>query len=234
MSLYGLDISYCQKGISWSEVKNKGVKFVLIRAGNDLHNRYDTQFDDHIKHALELNIPVGIYWYALARTPEQARQEALWCIEKISDYKSKLSLPVYYDVEEVDILNASNCSAIVDAFRSTMQSKGYRTGLYCSTGWIVKINQAVVNMHDSVWIAEWGDRCNYKGRYDIWQTGKTPRFGSVVADEDIMINDIIKRQSLDLSKNDIAEIKKELEQIKAQISLIGQSVQRIGGKFNDV
>ena len=203
----GLDISYCQKGMSWDQVVNDGYKFVIIRAGNDMNTRIDTQLKNHMEAAISHNIPIGVYWFALANTPEQAATEAAWCIEAIAPYKNKIRLPVYYDMEVTDVLKGSHASAIADTFRQKIQAAGYRTGLYCSTGWISYINQAVVNMFDSVWIAEWSAKCNYKGKYDIWQNGQTPRIGPVVADLDIMYNYIIAPDGNDIVREILEHIK---------------------------
>ena len=62
-------------------------------------------------------------------------------------------------------------------------------------------------MFDSVWIAEWSAKCNYKGKYDIWQNGQTPRIGPVVADLDIMYNYIIAPDGNDIAREILEHIK---------------------------
>jgi GH25 family lysozyme M1 (1,4-beta-N-acetylmuramidase) len=116
------------------------------------------------------------------------------------------------------VLKSSAASAIADTFRAGIAAAGYRTGLYCSTGWIPFINQTVVDKFDSVWIAEWGSKCDYKGKYDIWQNGETPRVGPVVADLDIMYNDIIAPDGNDVAR----EILKHLESIDTSTDTIRQ------------
>lgn len=192
MSKYGIDISYCQKGIDWNEIEKK-CDFVIIRAGNDMQNRFDTCFLSHITEAHKRKIPIGIYWYGLAYNAEQAKQEAEWLIDYINknNIRSYIELPIYYDEEIQEVLQRCDVSGIVDAFRQTIANAGFKTGLYCSTGWITCIKNDIVNKFNSVWIAEWSNHCSYTGKYDIWQTGKTPKFGTVVADEDIMLNNIL-------------------------------------------
>lgn len=209
MSIKGLDISYCQKGMSWDQVVKDGYKFVIIRTGNDMKTRIDTAFKNHMEAAIAHNIPIGVYWFGLAYTPEQAATEAAWCVEAIRPYKDKIRLPVYYDMEIADVLKSSAASAIADSFRSGIAAAGYRTGLYCSTGWIPFINQSVVDKFDSVWIAEWDNpnKCSYKGKYDIWQNGETPRVGPVVADLDIMYNNIIAPDGNDVAREILEHIK---------------------------
>lgn len=194
MAKKGIDVSYCQRGLNWASVKSSGYEFALIRAGNDPDNRFDTEFDNHVKQAIMYGIPFGVYWFMLANTPEQARLEASWCLQKIEQYKDKIRLPIYYDMEVQSTLNSGATSEIADAFRGVIAAAGYRAGLYCSTGWITKIKQDVIDKFDSVWIAEWGSKCTYKGSYDIWQNGRTPTFGGKAADEDIMVRDAIENR----------------------------------------
>ena len=66
MSKKGIDLSYCQKGLNWSAVKSSGYEFAVIRAGNDLKLRFDTEFEYHVENAKKYKIPFGFYWYGLA------------------------------------------------------------------------------------------------------------------------------------------------------------------------
>ncbi len=223
MAKKGIDVSYCQRGLNWTSVKSSGYEFALIRAGNDPVNRFDTEFDNHVAQAIKYDIPFGVYWFMLANTPELARLEASWCLQKIEKYKNKIHLPVYYDMEVQSTLKSSGVSEIADAFRGVIAAAGYRTGLYCSTGWITKIKQTVIDKFDSVWVAEWGNKCTYKGNYDIWQNGRTPTFGGMAVDEDIMINDII----------DIDRDKQGLQLIREGLDLIRSTADRLDKMISD-
>lgn len=207
MAKKGIDVSYCQRGLNWSSVKSSGYEFAIIRAGNDREHRYDTEFDNHVKQAIKYGIPFGVYWFMLANTPEQARYEASWCLQKIQQYKNDIRLPIYYDMEIQSTLLSTTVSDIADAFREVISAAGYRTGLYCSTGWITKIKQSIIDRFDSVWIAEWGNKCTYKGKYDIWQNGRTPKFGGMETDEDIMIEDIISADRVGIDMAILEHIK---------------------------
>ncbi len=217
MSKKGIDVSYCQRGLNWASVKSSGYEFAMIRAGNDPDNRFDTEFDNHVAQAIKYDIPFGVYWFMLANTPEQARLEASWCLQKFEKYKNKIRLPIYYDMEVQSTLKSAAVSEIADAFRGVIAAAGYSTGLYCSTGWITKIKQDVIDKFDSVWIAEWGNKCTYKGSYDIWQNGRTPTFGGKAADEDIMVRDIIENR----------QYMRDLQPIREGIELIRKTSERL-------
>lgn len=47
--------------MSWDQVVNDGYKFVIIRAGNDMKTRIDTEFKNNMEAAIAHNIPIGVY-----------------------------------------------------------------------------------------------------------------------------------------------------------------------------
>lgn len=207
MSKKGIDVSYCQKGLNWGTVTLLGYEFAVIRAGNDFKTRFDTEFDNHVESAKKYNIPFGVYWYGLALDGEQAKTEAAWCLQKIEKYKSDLRLPVYYDLETLDALTNGKTSEIAEGFRSVIAAAGYRTGLYCSRGWISKVSKDVVDKFDSIWIADWGECCKYTGNYDIWQNGRAPKIGGIATDEDIMVRDIIATDNNTIAREILDHLK---------------------------
>ncbi len=67
-------------------------------------------------------------------------------------------------------------TAIVNAFVATVQSSGYKAGLYCSKNWMTsKMDAGSISCH--VWIAQYNTKCTYGGKYTMWQyssTGSVP------------------------------------------------------------
>ena len=73
----GVDLSYCQEGISFSALKEAGVKFAIIRAGYG--EKKDTTMDKFVKDCTANGIDFGFYWYSYAMSVEQAQAEAANC-----------------------------------------------------------------------------------------------------------------------------------------------------------
>lgn len=172
--LKGIDVSRFQSDIDWQKVKESGVQFAIIKAG---YGKYayqeDPCFEDNIEGAYNAGIPVGVYWYSYADTVAEARQEAEVCLTVIKPYKDMITLPVFFDQEyEPAILSAGNsirtqcCVAFIEA----IEAAGYKAGLYGSQDWLDnKIDDSQIPETATVWVAQYGNECTYKGRYTIWQ-----------------------------------------------------------------
>ena len=172
--LQGIDVSHYQGDVDWKKVKATGVQFAIIRAG---YGKYayqeDPCFEDNIKGAYNAGIPVGVYWYSYADTAAEARQEAEVCLTVIKPYKDMITLPVFFDQEyEPAILAAGNSirTECCVAFIKAIEAAGYKAGLYGSQDWLDnKIDDSQIPETATVWVAQYSNKCTYKGRYTIWQ-----------------------------------------------------------------
>ena len=94
----GIDVSQWQGTIDWSKLKKTDVSFVMLRLGYG-KGRYgskgctvDKRFAEYVDGAVNAGIPIGIYFYSYATTPQQALKEAEFTIEKLNEIP--VSLPV--------------------------------------------------------------------------------------------------------------------------------------------
>ena len=81
VKIKGVDISYCQEGISFAELKKAGVEFAIVRAGYS--TKKDNTMDKFISDCKEYGIPYGFYWYSYAMSVDEARADAEKCVEVI-------------------------------------------------------------------------------------------------------------------------------------------------------
>lgn len=169
---WGIDVSQWQGDINWQYVKDSGVDFAIIRSGYGKElSQEDPKFRQNMAGAQAAGIDCGTYWYSYALTVEEAYQEAEVCYEIIKDYD--FTYPVYFDIEESSQQNLSTAqvSAIVDAFCSRLQEKGYYVGVYsCASFLTTKIYDSVLEKYD-VWVAHYtnASKPDFYGDYGIWQ-----------------------------------------------------------------
>ena len=203
--LKGIDVSHHQGAIDWTKVK---ADFALIRAG---YGKYAWQEDPYleanIQGAAARNIPIGVYWYSYADTIAEAKQEAEVCLTVINPYKDKIVLPVFFDQEyEPAILAAGNSirTECCVAFIKAIEAAGYKAGLYGSQDWLDnKIDDSQIPETATVWVAQYSNKCTYKGRYTIWQytsSGKVDGIKGRVdlnqADDDLIISTAVGWQKI--------------------------------------
>ena len=172
----GIDVSKWNGNIDWNKVKNNGVNFVIIRCGYRGSSAgaliEDPKFRANIKGAQAAGLRVGVYFFSQAVNEVEAVEEASMCINLCKGYS--LSFPIYIDVEgsngRGDTISASQRTANIKAFCGTIQSAGYRAGVYSNKTWFTKnINTASLTNY-KIWLAQYAANVTYTAtRYDMWQ-----------------------------------------------------------------
>lgn len=69
-ALVGIDVSYYQKDIDWTTVKNSGINYAMLRvAGYDKSNHRftDKRFNEYASNANKAGMPIGAYIYIVKR-----------------------------------------------------------------------------------------------------------------------------------------------------------------------
>jgi len=193
----GIDVSVWQgPNVDFNKVKAAGKNFVILRAG--IGTSTDKYFESNYKKAKAAGMNVGVYWYAKAMTEKESKNEAQHCLNAISG--KKLEYPVYYDIEQKEILakGRSFCSAIATNFCSFMESNKKFCGIYASKSYFDSYFNDKVKKDYSIWVAQYNSRCTYTGSYGMWQKSSS---GSV--------NGISGNVDLDISYQDFPAIMKK-------------------------
>ncbi len=137
----------------------------------------DARFDANVAGCEAYNVPYGIYWYAGAKTQEQAIQEA----EAVIEYLGLMtgsghmpSLPVFYDVEETNNilkLTDTELKTVITAFCSTIENFGLRAGVYASRSvWATRLIDNNVYKNWARWVAQWeSDSMTAPAGGHVWQ-----------------------------------------------------------------
>lgn len=189
--LKGIDVSKWQGQIDFNAVKRSGVDFVIIQAGyGKSFTQKDPYFEQNYARAKAAGLKIGAYWFSYALTPDEAIQEARTCAAVIAN--KQFDFPIYYDLETEAkskyfpfATGKTNCSNMVKAFCTELEKLGYFVGLYISRSLLqTHITKEVVERF-ALWLAEYGSKLNYTGKYGIWQRSSTGRVVGVIGDVDI-------------------------------------------------
>ncbi len=185
MISYGIDVSRYQGRIDWQKVKDSGVQFAMIKAGEG--TSVADRFYENIQNAQAAGIECGVYWFSQARSTDDAIAEANACIDTISGYK--LSYPVACDYEYRALKNnnplASDKAKMTDAivgFLSYIQNSGYYAMLYTNTDFSrTYLEFDRINADYDIWFA------GYKVseptmKCGIWQYSETGRLDGLDMD----------------------------------------------------
>ena len=192
MKIKGVDLSYCQDGISFPALKQAGVKFAIIRAG--FSTKKDVTMDKFVADCKKYGIDYGFYWYSYAMSIEQALTEAEKCIEVIKNLSP--TYPVFFDMEEekhISGLSTDTRTKMAIAFCEKIRRAGFKPGVYANPSFLEYYydKSRIVGKYD-IWLAHWTNSPERPSRYDygqtMWQWG-LDRIGSYDVDGDICFKD---------------------------------------------
>ena len=143
----GIDVSGYQGSIDWSAVAEDDISFAIVRIGGQYYRQEggfyeDTYFERNYSGALSEGLAVGVYFFSQATTVEEAKEEALWVLNKLNG--RPLSLPIMYDLEDpapdsrfhLANLNRQEVTNLALAFCETIEANGYDAGVYTNPNWI--------------------------------------------------------------------------------------------------
>lgn len=215
---FGVDLSRFQQGISFDALVSAGVEFVILRGA--YHLTKDSEFENFYAQAKRRNIPVGVYLYTIATTPQGAREEAEFLLNNVLKGK-QFELPVYIDIEDERYYSRprANNSAVVKAFCDTLEAKDYFAGVYASTYFFATYLDDSQLKSYTHWVAQWSNQLTYPDMsvVGIWQFGgstnrlRSPIIAGMNVDQDYMYKDfpsIIKSYGLNgFSRQDAPVIK---------------------------
>ena len=171
----GIDVSHLNGIIDWKKVKPQ-IDFAMLRAGYG---------NDHIDEALhsnasaceELEIPIGLYWFSYAYTPEMAKQEAFDCLKQAKKYQ--IDFPIAFDFEYDSIRYAKKNNITITkqlvmdlaiAFCSTVKNLGYYAAIYTNRDF----SERYYNLTELekqgflIWYAHYGEHAE-RDNIALWQ-----------------------------------------------------------------
>ena len=181
----GVDVSQYQQEVDWEQVSAAGFDFAFVRIGyrgNTTGDLYaDPLAQTHLSGARAAGLDVGVYFYSQAVSPEEAAQEAQWCLTFLED--TDLELPVVYDWEWVGSeartaqMNRDTLTACAKAFCSAIEAGGHRSMVYFNS----HVSRDLLDLKELTeypfWFAQYREAMDFPHRVDFWQyteTGSVP------------------------------------------------------------
>ncbi len=190
----GIDVSAWQGEIDWDKVKASDIDFAIIRCGfgSDEPGQDDSQWLRNVKECERLGIPYGVYLYSYAEKgvspATKAKREAAHVLRLLREAGAEPDYPVYYDLEDSTLLNCYTKSEILTAaktFCSTIEARGYRTGIYANLYWWNNyLTSSTYNNYER-WVAQYYYQCDYGKDYRIWQSASDGEVSGINGNVDI-------------------------------------------------
>ena len=189
----GIDVSEHQGVIDWDKVRAAGFDFAFIRIG---YRGYcvgelfpDELARENLAGAKAAGFDVGVYFYAQAISPEEALEEARWCLEFLDG--EALDLPEVYDWEYVSPsartggMDRETLTACVKAFCAEIESSGYESMVYFNNHVSRDLLDLEAIAEYPFWLAQYRDQMDYPHRVDLWQYTEEGTVPGIDGDVDI-------------------------------------------------
>ena len=208
MKIKGVDLSYCQEGISFPALKQAGVKFAIIRAG--FFTKKDVTMDKFVSDCNTHGIDYGFYWYSYAMSVEQAEAEAEKCISAIKGLSPTYS--IFFDMEEkkqISDLNTDTRTKMAIAFCEKIGQARFKPGIYANPSFMENYydKSRIVGKYD-IWLAHWTNSPDRPSRYNygqtMWQWG-VDKIGGYDVDGDICFTDYGKKKPVEKTIDQLAD-----------------------------
>lgn len=181
-SSLGIDVSYFNGNIDWNLIKAQGIDFAIIRVGGrgwttgQLYD--DVKFSQYIYGAKAAGLSVGVYFYSTAVSELEAVEEASVVLDRLEGIA--LDFPVYIDMEfsgeyplgRSDAIYSGTRTAIANAFCRTIESGGYRAGVYSGESYLQTAIWPLQLQTEYIWLASYTRNLtypNYPYSYGMWQ-----------------------------------------------------------------
>ena len=178
----GVDVSYWQQNVNWSQVASDNVQFAML--ATRFRGNVDPFFAMNAANASQAGLRLGAYIYSYATSVEMAQQEADFVLNLIKDYP--ISFPVVFDAEDANTLGTltqSQVSDVINAFCKRIQDAGYYPMVYANEYWIAnKIDMSKISY--DIWVAKYQQKYTYS-KTSMWQASNTGSVKGVNGNVDI-------------------------------------------------
>lgn len=212
IEMKGIDVSRYQGDIDFDAVREAGIQFVLIRIGSTTSSatlNKDALFEQNYSRAKTAGIPVGVYYYSQATTPEMAETEAEHVLKLLAG--RELDLPVFMDIEDKrqTTVGKKKLANVYKAFADAIEiGSDYTAKCYTGLNFLRNYidGDMLYERSGQFWMAQYYDKITYdKPQYvGIWQHSSKGRVDGIKGDVDLNIayTDVASMLRKDKQKKD--------------------------------
>ncbi len=185
---FGIDVARYQGTIDWAQVAASGVDFAMVRVGYRMDESREIVADSNARYnmqeAQKNGIKLGAYFFSTAVSEEEAKAEADWTADYISQYQ--ITYPVAFDCEGFERegsaqhdLSVAQRTDIAIAFLNRIYERGYTPMFYSSMNEMTgdaKWETSRIEKNYRIWVSQYPstpypqtEKSSYGGVHAMWQ-----------------------------------------------------------------
>ncbi len=193
-SRMGIDISAFQGEIDFSQVKQSGVDFVMIRVGGRGYGPAgslyaDTRAQEYYRQAKQAGLQVGAYFFSQATCVAEAVEEAVYALYLTTGWE--LDMPLAYDWEvpnmEARTVNVSG-DMLMDctlSFCELVRLAGREPMIYFNQNQAKNLLELTELTDYPWWLAMYEETYTYPYQVDCWQYSCTGAVAGIDGNVDL-------------------------------------------------
>ena len=192
----GIDVSAFQGNIDWTQVRDSGIRFAMIRLGYRGYGQKGTLVEDeyaqiNLQGAYQAGLAIGAYFFSQATSIEEVDEEIEFLLNILGD--RKLDMPIVLDWEYIsDTARTAHVDGrtLTDCllhFCRVMEEKGYQPMIYFNWHQSTNMLKLCELEEYPFWLALYQDRMTYPYRVEMWQWTCTGRVPGINGDVDINV-----------------------------------------------
>ena len=169
----------------------KGIDFVMLKAGQGrIPGEWNAPFTDpyferYIRAADAAGLYVGSYWYFMANSEAEVREEAAYYIALLRKYKFNHQLWAAVDVEDSHLTgDRAALTSRVKLFCDLVRAAGFRPMVYANSWWLESRFESPAGV--PIWEANWSASAR-PSRARMWQYTSTGRVGGINGNVDMNV-----------------------------------------------
>ena len=217
----GIDVSQWQDEIDFSGVEDDGIEIVYIKASEGT-SYVDPYFEINYTKARQNGLKVGFYHYLIARTVEEAYDEAQFFASTISGKTPDCKLAM--DFESFGSLSRTQINQIAEAFLSRVETlTDKEVVIYSDVTNARNIFNLSLASEYPLWVAEYGVNMPQDTNWDEWIGFQYTNKGEMDG-----INGYVDRDDFteDIFLDEVSEIPENITKPNSTISNITYVVRR--------
>ncbi len=186
----GVDISKEEGDVDFVALKNAGVDFVMLRLGQRGYTTGDLSMDERFvenyNKAREAGLDVGMYFVTAAVNIDEAKEEADFCIQVLTEYDMRLNYPLALSTEKLgsgkarmDELEKMPRTNNAITFMKAIENSGIFSMLYGDKTTLIKKYSLGSMIGYDVWYSGDEDIPDYPYQYVMWQYDKGAKIDGI-------------------------------------------------------